>query len=300
MATTASDDTSTGQQRRRRQRIPADKIRKEMFEAARKLVYAQGVQISLEELSFERVIALAGVPRSSAYRLWPYKGDFVQDLLCDLAGPNWLGTAAFDQETIDAAKRVVSDHADKLRSQEGRREVLLEAVRVGVARNFRAIMESNEWHIYVALNASMGSTGDDESRLRIAAALQHSEMTFIDRMSDFYSQMLAALGLRFRNEAYTVRHLAMAGASVVEGLALRRLLVKAVDEAKRPPVVPEHGWTLGDVLDPPLPGPGDDTAEDWSLAAIAFLGIVDIMSEPAPGNEESGKADDSVAAGAAT
>src|SRR5689334_2495490 len=87
--------------RRRRQRIPAEEIRQRMFDAARRMVYESGVQISLEELSFEEVIQAAGVSRSSAYRIWPYKGDFVQELLCHLAGPQWLGTAAFDQETID-------------------------------------------------------------------------------------------------------------------------------------------------------------------------------------------------------
>ncbi len=253
-----------------------------MFEAARQLVYEQGVQISLEELSFEQVIALAGVSRSSAYRVWPYKGDFVQDLLCDLAGPNWLGTAAFDEETLQAAEQVVSANVDKLGSPEGRREVLLEAVRVGVNRNFQAIAASSEWHIYVALNAAVGSAGNDEGRLRIAAALQHSEMTFIDRMTEFYGHMIAALGLELR-EGYTVRHMAMAGASVVEGLALRWLLVKAVDRAQRPPIVPDHGWTLADVLGRPIPAPGraaNANQEEWTLAAVAFLGVIDVMTKP--------------------
>ena len=257
-----------------------------MFEAARQLVYALGVQVSLEELSFEQVIELAGVSRSSAYRLWPYKGDFVQDLLCDLAGPNWLGTAAFDQETIDLAANIVMSNGDKLDSPEGRRQVLLDAVREGVAQNFKAIVESREWHIYVALNASIRTAGDDESRLRIAAALQHSEMTFVDRMADFYSGMLKVLGLRFRNDSYTVQHMAVAGAAVVEGLALRRLITTAVDGAKRPPYVPDHGWSLGDLLTANLPGPGESDAQHWSLAALAFLGIVDALTEPV-GSEPS-------------
>lgn len=269
--------------RRRRERIPAATIRSRMFEAARTFVYAQGVEISLEELSFEKVIERANVPRSSVYRLWPYKGDFVQDLLCDLAGPNWLGTAAFDDETIKKVEEVVSRNAAVLVTAEGRRQVLMEAVRVGVAQNFKALVESDEWHIFVALNASVDSAGDDESRLRVAAALQDSEMTFIDKMADFYSAMLDALGLRLRH-SYTVRHLAMVGASIVEGLALRRILVQAVDEARRPPLVVDHGWSLRDILGPPLPGP--DNGEDWSLAAIGFLGIVDIMTEPISGQRE--------------
>lgn len=256
-----------------------------MFDAARQLVYAQGVQVSLEELSLEQVIELAGVSRSSVYRLWPYKGDFVQDLLCDLAGPSWLGTAAFDQDTVDLAANIVMGNADKLSSPEGRRQVLLDAVREAVAQNFKAIVESQEWHIYVALNASIRTAGDDESRLRIAAALQHSEMTFVDRMADFYAGMLEVLGLRFRNDSYTTRHMAVAGAAVVEGLALRRLVTMTVDGAKRPPYVPDHGWSLGDLLAANLAGPGGSDAQPWSLAALAFLGIVDALTEPAGSGE---------------
>jgi AcrR family transcriptional regulator len=258
-----------------------------MFEAARRLVYAQGVQVSLEELGFEQVIELAGVSRSSAYRLWPYKGDFVQDLLCDLAGPSWLGTAAFDQETIDLAANIVMSNSEKLSTPEGRRQVMLHAVRDAVAQNFKAIIESQEWHIYVALNASVRTAGDDESRLRIAAALQNSEMTFVDRMADFYSGMLDVLGLRFRSDAYTVRHLAVAGAAVVEGLALRRLITVAVDTAKRPPYVPDHGWSLAELLTTNLPYPEASDAQPWSLAALAFLGIVDTLTEPAVPDDDA-------------
>jgi AcrR family transcriptional regulator len=284
---TVTHSTPAPRQRRKRLRMPADEITERMFEAARQIVYAQGVQVSLEELGFEQVIELAGVSRSAAYRLWPYKGDFVQDLLCDLAGPSWLGTAAFDQETIDTATNVVMSSAEKLTTPEGRRQVLLEAIRQGVAQNFKAIVQSQEWHIYVALNASIRKAGDDESRLRIAAALQNSEMTFVDKMSEFYSGMLEFLGLRFRDDTYTVRHLAVAGAAVVEGLALRRLVTEAVEDARRPPVIPDHGWSLSDLLTASISGPPDAENQDWSLAALAFSGIVDALTEPVEPDKES-------------
>jgi len=278
----ADDDSSEQDTRRRRRRIPADEIRIAMFGAARELVYQQGVQISLEELSFEHVISLAGVSRSSAYRIWPYKGDFVQDLLCDLAGPNWLGTAALDRETIDLAWRIVDENASELDTAEGRRRVLLEAVKRCVMQNFTALRESNEWHIYVALNATAKSARNEESRLRVVAAQQHSEMTFIDRMTEFYTEILAELGLQMRHSAYTIRHLAMAGAAIVEGLALRQLIADTVEKAKRPPLVPDHGWSFSGVLSAPLPAPMGSRDLDWSLAAIGFLGILNIMTEPVP------------------
>lgn len=293
--------------RRRRQRLPAHQIRSAMFTAARELVYVHGVQISLEELSFEQVITRAGVPRSSAYRLWPYKGDFVDDLLRELAGPSWLGAAAYDQQTIDLTQEIVRRCAGELVTAEGRRRVMLQAVRLAVQRNYTALVESEQWHIYAALNATVGSEALGERRSEVAAALQHSEMTFIDRMADFYTSLLTTFGMRFRDPSCTVRHLAMAGAAVVEGLALRRMLVRAVDRIQQPPVVPEHGWTLREVLDTSFPGPdrgaspgrssepdsgqGDrggsrqEEEQGWSLAALAFMGIVQAMCEPVPDSD---------------
>jgi AcrR family transcriptional regulator len=282
VVTSASESSG----RRRRQRIPADQIRVQMFSAARDLVFAQGFSISLEELSFEEVIRKAGISRSSAYRLWPYKGDFVQDLLCDLAGPNWLGTAAFDQETIELASNVIFSKADQLKTPEGRRAALLEAVRVGVAQNLKAIAASKEWHIFVALNASAGAAGNDESRLRVVAELQHSEMTFIDKMTEFYNAMLDALGLEMRN-GYTVQQFAMAGAAVVEGLSLRRLIVTAAETAARPPLIPEHSWVLSDQLNAPVSSPDPLNDNEWSLAAVSFLGIMDAMTRPRPADHSA-------------
>ena len=134
-----------------------------MLTTARDLVLAFGVTVSLEDLSLEDVIRHAGVPRSSVYRIWPYKGDFVDDLLCHMAGPDWFGAAAFDQDTIDLALKVAADHEQMLGTPGGRRAVVLEAARQAVLRYFRAIVTSREWQIYIALVATAGSARDDQA-----------------------------------------------------------------------------------------------------------------------------------------
>jgi AcrR family transcriptional regulator len=269
--------------RRRRTRIPADEVRAKMLTAARDLVFASGVTISLEDLSLEEVIRRAGVPRSSVYRIWPYKGDFVDDLLCHMAGPNWYGTSAFDQETIDLAAKIVGDHQQELSTPEGRRAVVLEAVRQAVLQNFRAIVTSQEWHIYIALVATARSTRDDAARARIEEALADSEARFLTTMTDFYQLMAEALGFRLRIPNYSYQHLAAAGAALVEGFALRQILAEAqrTDAAHRKRQQPDID--LGGLISSPLPGPGiDGEPADWSLPAIAFLGIIDAFVEPDP------------------
>jgi AcrR family transcriptional regulator len=270
---------------RRRRRIPAAEVRGKMLAAARELVYATGVTVSLEDLSLEDVIRRAGVPRSSVYRIWPYKGDFIDDLLCHMAA-SLAGAAAFDPQTPDLVRKVITDHLDLLATAEGRRALMLETIRQGLAQNFSALVDSREWHIYIALVATAGPARDDQARDRIKQALGASEEAFLGRAGEFYRQMGQVFGLRLRYPAFGYDHLASAAASLVEGLALRHILARALVGAPDSGQPPRSALSLGDIISTSRPGPGiDGTPADWSLAATAFLGILDALTEPDPSNQ---------------
>lgn len=265
--------------RRRRQRLSAETVRELMIKAAADIVREQGVMISLEEIAMDDVVRRAGVPRSSAYRIWPYKGDFVTDLLLEFAGPNWMGTAAFDEETLRTAARVLLADWTLLKTAKGRRALTLEAVRRAVERNLIAIESRADWLVYTALVATARGTGDDETRQQLAAELERAERQFVDTMADFYGEMTKILGIRPR-PGVTLRHIAAAGAAVVEGLAMRRNILHANKDNPRR----VHGtWSLAEVVETPLSGPGVDGQEaPWQLAATAFMGILDALTEPDP------------------
>jgi AcrR family transcriptional regulator len=266
--------------RRARRQTSPEEVRTAMLETARELVEATGVTVSLEELSLERVIQIAGVPRSAVYRIWPYKGDFVDDLLCHMAKPDWLGASAFDQLTVDRASQFVMSHADKLDNPEGRRLVLQEAVRQAVKMNFEALVASKRWHAYIALLATAQSTHDEHARARIVAALRESAVSFTTKMTAFYTAMAQLLGLRMRHPAYRLEHLVAAGAALLDGLALQQALTQDTD-GKLVSAGPDGtDWPLGGFISEPVPGPGfDGPAADWSVAAIAFMGLVDAFLE---------------------
>ena len=258
-----------------------------MYEAARQLVYEMGVTVSLEDLGFEDVIRRAGVPRSSAYRLWAYKGDFVADLLAYLAGPKWLGTAAFDQETVDLSHRTVAENVHLLADAAGRRAVLQETIRCAVAQNFKAIVESREWHIYVALVATVRTTrGDDAAHAQITFALAASEVEFVRRMESFYKDMFDVFKLRFKRPNIGFGHIATAGAALVEGMALRKVLldsVLALPIAQMTPQQRDDVRHLQSYIDASSLGPSlTDGQAEWSLTALAFLGLLDAIVEPDP------------------
>jgi AcrR family transcriptional regulator len=253
----------------RRQRMSLQEVERRVIAKARELLIGQqgGLTVSLEHVNLEVIIAAAGVPRSSAHRRWPTKDEFVVDFLCDVAGPHWAGTAAFDPETIRVAVRTAQENAELLGSApdaatlaRNRRKLLREVVRVAARQNFNAILSSSEWRTYVALTATVVSMSDTAAQARIQQNLRLSENTFIDRMTTFYSNMASFLAFKPRSP-YTFRHLAAAGAAIVEGLALRHLLGI-------------------EVVDAPLHLPDDDGGgTEWALAAAGFLAVLDSMTE---------------------
>jgi hypothetical protein len=272
--------------------MPRTEVLQRMLEAGRQMVHDQGVQVSLESFTYDKVIELAGVPRSSAYHMWRTKTDYLHDLLLHLADSARRATEADAKRTIDTARNLVLKNITKLGDESERRRVLLEAIRQGVGQSFDAIADSNEWYIYLALTAAARSAGDDQGRLEIAAALLEGQQKLIDYFADLYSQMLDVLKYRMRDSAYTVRHLAVAGAAIVEGLAMRHFLPRAIDQASDPPAVEPMSWTLASLFESGLPGPsitGEIAGDGWSLAALAYLGIVDQLTEPIPAEDLNGE-----------
>lgn len=246
-----------------RRRMSDEEITERMLAAAERLVgEARGLRVSLDHLGFEQVIETAEVARSSAYRVWGSKEDFYIELLCHLAGPSWQGTAAFDQETVNLASEIVAADLERLRSEDGRRFLIREAVRRAALKNFETVTRSPQWHTYVTLTATVISLPSPD-RTRVLAALQSAEATFIGKMAEFYENMSVILGFKLRAPFESFHILAAVGAAVVEGLSLRQIIA--------PDLVERHFY---------LPGPEGD--EDWSLPALGFMAILDSMIELDP------------------
>ena len=88
------------------------------------------------------------------------------------------------------------------------------------------------------------------------------------------------LGLRMRHPAYCVQHLVAAGAALLHGLALQQAL--KLDTDGQLVSAGPHGTDrpLGGFISEPIPGPGfNGVPADWSVAAIAFMGLVDAFLE---------------------
>lgn len=265
----------------RPERVPAEEVRRRMLEAGRELAIEAGAALTIEHLRVEEIIQRARVPRSSAYRMWPYREEYIDDLLCYLAGAgNWFNDRpVFDPETFTVLKQVVEDNRELISQPGGRRAVLCEIVRLTVAQNYAALTESGTWRLHMALSATLGSTRSGEARQKIAAALEESQRVSRDSLVAVFWFLAQELGLRMRDPAATIEHMQLAGGLLVQSVALRNVQVQAAADGDGS----GEAALVDTLLNAPLPGPGlHGQPAEWTLAAFAYMGVVDAFIELDP------------------
>jgi AcrR family transcriptional regulator len=263
----------------RPERVSAEEVRKRMLDAGRELAIEAGAALTIEHLRLEEVIQRARVPRSSVYRLWSYRDEYIDDLLCYLAGAGSLfgNRPVFDPETFSIASKVLADNRHLLASGDGRRALMREVVRLTTTRNYQALSGSAPWRLHIALIATLGSTRSGEARQQIAAALEEAQLQSRQSMIALFDYLMAEIGLRLRAPGtWSTEHLQLAGGLLMQSLALRNLQVLAADGAS-------EAAAVDTLLNAPLPGPGlnGETAE-WTLVSHAYLGLVDAFVELDP------------------
>jgi AcrR family transcriptional regulator len=271
----------------RPERVPAEEVRQRMLDAGRELALEAGAALTIEHLRLEEVIQRARVPRSSVYRMWAYREDYIDDLLAYLAG---MGSWFNDRPVLDTGssgdvRQILGENARLLGTLAGRRALLCEVTRVTVTRNYRALTESMPWRLHMALVATLGSTRSGEARMRIAAALEDSQRRSREWLVALLGQLEGVLGLRLRDPARTLDHVALAGGLLVQAMALRNVQVQAAAGAPEGPGMAPAPDTamVNSLLNDPIPGPGlHGKPAEWTLAAFSYLGVVDAFMELDP------------------
>ena len=111
----------------RPERVAAEEVRQRMLDAGRELALEAGAALTIEHLRLEEVIQRARVPRSSVYRLWAYREEYTEDLLCYLAGPgsSFADRTIFAPETVTVIGRVLQENMHLLATLDGRRALLM-------------------------------------------------------------------------------------------------------------------------------------------------------------------------------
>jgi AcrR family transcriptional regulator len=262
-------------------RVPAREIRQRMLDAGRDLALEAGAALTIEHLRLEEVIQRARVPRSSAYRLWPYKEDYADDLLCYLAGAgSWFSErTVVSPETSLVVRQVITDNQELLATAGGRLALLREVVRLTAERNYRALSDSPEWRLHMALVATLGSTRTGAGRRKIAAALEAAQSRSREVMVTIFGILTTELGLRPRDPALTVEHLQLAGGLFIQSLALRNVQVQTALGEQDADAFGDPVTDGGSVTDGASVTDGDSVTDGGPVADVSSV----TDGGPAPG-----------------
>jgi AcrR family transcriptional regulator len=243
--------------RPRSSRMTAEQIRRRMLDAALASVGGRGMTLGFHDLQMDSVIAAAGVSRSSVYRLWKSKEQFVGDLLNEAA--ETFAEQLSDDRALRTAIDLVESRPDLHVSAEGRRRLLLEMIRVVLEQNYYSTIDSASWQSFLATSAALLSDDGSESLRRVADTLRRGSDHFVEGMAAFHEALARLLGFKLRDDfvggftLYTVL-----GSSIVEGLAVRHLSNPSVTD----------NFYVG-------PPTLTDEPTEWAPSAIGFLAIFD-------------------------
>lgn len=224
-----------------------------MLETAVERVRAEGLRLDYSNIALEDLIRVAGVPRSTVFRIWPDRGAFVADLVRALFEADPGFDTGFDGETLALLQDVIAESAGPA-SREARDAALCRIIRVAVEHNITSVDDSVAYRAYKSMLTALASGDAVPGGREIRALLFEIEQRYIDRMAELYRQLHAALGIRMR-DGLDERDLALAVMATIDGMTdHRRIDPEMVDVPRR--------VTVG-------------TAEpaDWHLAALAVCGI---------------------------
>ncbi|WP_307844724.1 TetR/AcrR family transcriptional regulator [Actinotalea solisilvae] len=259
----------TGQhpERTRRARLSDAETERRVLDAALDALATHGITVGLDGLRFEDVIRAADVSRTSAYRRWPTREAFLDDVLLALARGSELPTIG-EQVTAEATS-LLDTVADDLVSPAGRRDLLVELHRLAFRADVGATLASPQFQTYLALRAAFVGVPSPELRAALAEALARSERRAVARGRAVIGGVARLFGLRLAAP--------LAGE---EGLDVVARTVSAAT----------NGFMVAALADPglvhdtrPLAPYGSRRTAEWSVPVLALTGIVLGHLEEDPG-----------------
>ncbi len=257
---------STGQPKGRRPRLSDEQTARRVIDTALAQLAERGISVGLDRLGFEDVIRAADVSRASAYRRWPSRDAFVEDVLVELA--HGAHQPAVGAAVAERAADVLREYATRLADPDGRHDLFVDLVRLTLEIDLAATAASPEFRTYLALRAAFAGIQDPALRERIASALARSERQAVARGSAVLSGAAGLLGYRL------VPPLAAPEGFEVVARALSAGSVGFVVSGLTDPGVLTATWSAAAY--------GTRQPATWSVPTLVLAGIVLQHLEPDP------------------
>ncbi len=250
----------------RAQRQPVPDAGQRLIDTAVDRIRREGMSVGLDHLSLERVIAESGVSRATAYRRWPRKADFLRDVLVTVVRSTRLEWESAGD--LDGIAALVGGRARDLQTAQGRRNLVVESLRLSVTADIERLARSPSWRTYVAITATCQGLPAGDLRGDVERALVEMQETFVAHRAAVYRRLPPLLGYRL------VPPLADADGYLVMSAAAGAMMTGiVVTAAARPKTMTETTR---------LAAYGSTEVADWSLPAHHLVGVVLGHLEPDP------------------
>ncbi|MGF1646733.1 MAG: TetR/AcrR family transcriptional regulator [Kineosporiaceae bacterium] len=212
-----------GQRPRRSPAVPSP-TRERLIATAVSLLERDGMTVGLDHLSLEHVIARSGVSRASAYRHWPTKQDFLRDVLVTVV----RSTTLDGESPVEVADLLglLEERRAELGSEQGRRDLVVEALRRSTHADLTRLVDSPRWRTYLALHATCQGLPEGDLREDVRVTLAASEARFTAQRAGVYARLPTLIGYRLvppliAPEGFEV--MAAAAGALMTGLVVRSL-----------------------------------------------------------------------------
>ncbi len=240
-----------------------DSVRAQLIDAGIVLLRRRGVELGLGEITLSDAIAEAGVTRSTAYRSLADETLAPQAMLHrELI--TYLLTRYSRGDTRDAIEGAIAQdlarHEQALESGTTQQRTLAmrSIIRVGANTSYEGVIDSPERAILTAMYGAVRSSTEPPDWRH--EALTEGEQNLNAMFSALYRGLAELFHYRVK-PPFTMDQFTAAGASLIEGLAMRHEFNPELATTQRPT------------------GPaGQD--ESWTLFAIAFEAMFVGMCEP--------------------
>ncbi len=175
-------------------RLRESEVTRRLLDAASELVERDGLFSGLAEVSFEEAIALAGVPRSSAYRRWPTRQAFTAAVTLEIARGTRLQSG-----WAQAGLTLIRDlNPDELLDPRRRHDLWVDAIRQLIHLDFIEMLGSKQMRLFASLTATQHNLADEQLRTRVRATLAETEQRYVTERAENLAWLGDLAGMRLR------------------------------------------------------------------------------------------------------
>ncbi len=244
---------------------PHTRAADKMIDLGVETLATQGLSVAFENIRMEEFIAASGVSRATAYRRWPHREEFIGEVL--ETALHRISLIPEDDQDLKRLVEMVIERLDALATEQGRRNLVVEALRTSLDADIRRLSGSVKWQMMLSLSAAHHTLQPPRLRNRVAEALRSAEQQMDQRRAEIYGNLAVMVGYRLTH-GQDFKAMAVAMGTMMKGVILRAL--------------PDPGW-----LDERHPAMMFDSTETvmWSQPEIMLTRVLLDHLEPNPSIE---------------